>query len=397
VDILYLIGTLAVVITLILYFTEYLDNTVAINTKNQISSALISFPNMSSSDIIKSSNEVFLQLFDKLYVTNSRKNLISWIWIICSAFTAFSFGLIFNILLHIRIPLENLLTISIIFPSITITLFFLSKVKRISCEDCRFFNIAMILLLIFSMFGYFSKFYGLFLPPSFFEIAIIEKVALQYGLPKFPIYDFIFTLIILIQLIFIIPTVRIINDLHRISPIRAMISSIIFLAFISGINKDVAQSFISDFNHSGMILLAYIFLNLFGDTISLYETNIVLRVGLKKATLKFFSLLLLFDFLLSALIFLAIPISTGNADIFFESILFKGDIPWLGLLFWSTFFTSIVFWFYLFSIGFLTYLQRIFIQYEFDTILRIKEKPFHCLGIVAIIPITPIIIILHFI
>ena len=168
-----------------------------------------------------------------------------------------------------------------------------------------------------------------------------------------------------------------------------MISSILVITIIALLKKDIALSFISDFNQIGVILLAYLLLNIFADSISLWETNIILRFTVRGGIKKLI-LLGLLDLFLSAGIFLAIPLSTGNLDIFFDSMWFKGEKPWLGILFWSTFSTSIIFWVFLLAIFGETVLQKVLRYYnKLNKILPIEEKPITCIYIFAIVIIMP--------
>ncbi len=58
--------------------------------------------------------------------------------------------------------------------------------------------------------------------------------------------------------------------------------------------------------------------------------------------------MVVFDLLASSLIYLVIPIATRSFDVI-PAILFGGPKPWLGILFWSTILTSIVFYAFLAS------------------------------------------------
>ena len=84
--------------------------------------------------------------------------------------------------------------------------------------------------------------------------------------------------------------------------------------------------------------------NVFGDAVSLVETRIILRWsrGAPLATLFY---LLLLDVLLSAGIYIVLPeLAHQDLNILWKGILFKGPEPWLGILFWSTFVTSLMFY-----------------------------------------------------
>ena len=55
------------------------------------------------------------------------------------------------------------------------------------------------------------------------------------------------------------------------------------------------------------------------------------------------------DLFLSATIFLLLPAVLWEVPAFYEAAFFNGPRPWLGILFWSTFSTSVVFYFFVLS------------------------------------------------
>lgn len=113
-----------------------------------------------------------------------------------------------------------------------------------------------------------------------------------------------------------------------ISPLRAMLTSLIAIVIISLLQPQAALSFIPDLKHVGLPLLGIVLLNLFADSLSLIETRIVLRMAITGSIAKF-HILLLVDIFASAFIFLIIPFSTGNIQIFLDAIFFSGDRPWV--------------------------------------------------------------------
>lgn len=171
----------------------------------------------------------------------------------------------------------------------------------------------------------------------------------------------------------------------EISPIRTIITSLIAIGLLALLFDEAAYSFITDFEQLGWILLIYLFLNIFADSFSILETHYVLRIA-SLETPKRFPRLLVLDILASGFIFLIIPLTAGNLDIFLDAICFKGDSPWLGILFWSTFSTSACFYLYLMSFYVLETLHRYSIIDEKR--LPITTKPFWSLGILAMIIVT---------
>lgn len=171
----------------------------------------------------------------------------------------------------------------------------------------------------------------------------------------------------------------------EISPIRTIITSLIAIGLLTLLFDEAAYSFITDFEQFGWIILIYLFLNIFADSFSILETHYVLQIA-SLGTPKRFPGLLALDVLASGFIFLIIPLTAGNLNIFLDAICFKGDSPWLGILFWSTFSTSACFYLYLISFYVLAILHRYSIIDEKH--LPITTKPFWSLGFVMVILFT---------
>lgn len=387
-EILDLIIGWATILMLILVLSQHLEKTVPLSFKKQTSDILMSLQNTKFSKIIKWSNEVFLKLFEYLYASNNT-HINFWIWcgVIFSFIISITMGLT-NQIFHANVPLNKILILSLIVPT-----FFLPLVTQLRSRYQTGTNLIKFFVLLFviiiSLIGYllfaqiFYAWTSTQIPITVLNMTFIEAVHVSFFISCI-------LFIILQSFMYINPF------FYNISPIRAFISSIIFLAILSWFYSDIALSFILDFNKSGVILIGYLLLNMFADSISLYETYIILRIGTNMSTFKFF-LLVLLDFILSGLIFIALPISTGNLDIFVNAVWFKGDMQWIGILFRSTFLTSLVFWIYLLSIGMLALFQKIFTKFKLVEILLMRGQPFHFLGIIAMIPITVLFIILYFI
>ncbi len=134
------------------------------------------------------------------------------------------------------------------------------------------------------------------------------------------------------------------NRFLIINPLRSFISSLIFMIILSLIFPNAWTSFIMLVKDKGLIFLPYIAFNLYADTISLAETRWILQKSLKKNYLKILFFLFC-DLLLSVAIYLIIPVLVNlNIYIFLKGIVFSGDMPWIGILFWTTFSTSIFFY-----------------------------------------------------
>jgi hypothetical protein len=152
--------------------------------------------------------------------------------------------------------------------------------------------------------------------------------------------------------------VRVKDDWIPVSPLRAIGSSLFFIALLSIVFPSAARSFINHVNTAGYMILATVSFNVFGDALSLVETKWVLKLARNRPFIAIVGILLL-DLLLSALIYLVLPgISNVNWTTLLAAIRFKGSEPWMGILFWSTFLTSFLFYLFVASIFFI----RIMVQ-----------------------------------
>ena len=165
----------------------------------------------------------------------------------------------------------------------------------------------------------------------------------------------------------------------KISPIRTMIISLLFMFIIFLIFDETKNSLFSDFNKYRWTLLVYLLLNIFADSFSILETRFIFQKAFSVNFIKSIFLLVL-DIFASGFLFLIIPLSTGNLQVFLDALFFKGNSPWFGILFWSTFSTSIIFYIYVICFLCMTFL------YKYSLIEKnIKEYPIYILGIIAII------------
>jgi hypothetical protein len=132
-----------------------------------------------------------------------------------------------------------------------------------------------------------------------------------------------------------------------VHPLRALASSLVFIIVVSLIGSliraDAASTLLDTINREGMKVLSFIAFNIFGDAISLLETRWVLQRGSSATVVQLLGLLVL-DLAASAAIFLFLPIVVGEIPTFWDAVLLHGDRPWLGILFWSTFGTSVLFY-----------------------------------------------------
>lgn len=151
-----------------------------------------------------------------------------------------------------------------------------------------------------------------------------------------------------------------------IHPVKAMASSLFFVVLVGLASLDSTNAFFQTVQAQGWQMLSFIAFNIFADGISLLETRWVLQKGGHAGVISLLGWLTL-DLLLSAAIFLFLPLVLWPEILSFgDAVLFKGERPWLGILFWSTFSTSVLF--YLFVISVLVF--RVM-----DAVIRVLRIP----------------------
>ena len=138
------------------------------------------------------------------------------------------------------------------------------------------------------------------------------------------------------------------RKLTKISSIRVAITSLVTIVILSFFFIDASKDYLQTVRSGEWILLIYPVLNLFADSFSVHETRWILRKA-EKVSLWWLLPLLGLDLLLSASIFLLIPMGATTFTTIFQAMIFQGEQPYLGILFWSTFSTSAMF--YLFVVG----------------------------------------------
>lgn len=141
---------------------------------------------------------------------------------------------------------------------------------------------------------------------------------------------------------------RIRDSAVAVAPLRAIASSIVFIGLLALLFRPAAHSFVYELQR-GPLVMAMVAFNLFGDAVSLVETRWLLRLSRGLSTLGIFGMLLL-DLVLSAFLYLVLPGIAGiHWNILFLAARFDGPHPWMGILFWSTFFTSLLFYLFVAS------------------------------------------------
>lgn len=122
--------------------------------------------------------------------------------------------------------------------------------------------------------------------------------------------------------------VDILSRIHiLVHPLKALGSSLAFIIvvslFTSLIRVDAATSFyteLTDHEGEGVITLVFLAFNMFADGISLLETRWVLQRGADAGVVKLLGLLA-FDLIVSAAIFLILPLELGQIPAFWEAAL----------------------------------------------------------------------------
>ena len=140
------------------------------------------------------------------------------------------------------------------------------------------------------------------------------------------------------------------DDPPRLSihPLKASLSSILVVILVGLINLDATNSFVEAIDGEGIQVIGFVGFNIFADAISLVETRWVLQRGATAGVMKLLGWLAI-DLILSGTIFFLLPLALWEVRAFSEAILFKGERPWFGILFWSTFSTSVAFYVFVIS------------------------------------------------
>lgn len=177
--------------------------------------------------------------------------------------------------------------------------------------------------------------------------------------------------------------------LTQISLLRLIISFIITFVIMVLIVKDVSSEYMKLIYEGNFALLWLLFLNLFSDSFSVHETRWVLRKT-QNSSSKLLGIWLLGDIIFSAILFLIVPLISLTPSNCLQAIIFKGNQPYLGILFWSTFSTSIMFYLFMTITGVMTIFYKP-LKWTLGVLLRlnIEKYPIFSLGLVAMM-LTPI-------
>ena len=245
-----LIAAWATVLLLTIALINYLEE-LDQKLNNGIISMLKTFPNMSNFDMIRKSNQIFLQLFDKLYVTNPEKNFYLWFWIFFSTIFTIVVGLKYQFDNIVVPPLDKLLLFSLILPTISVLFMkvvnFWMILKMGYLQLLMYFQAISQGILLFVLISQNEEFYFLI---RFFSLEITSN-----QINSIVVIFFTGSLLLIIFTYFSFDKF---SFLVKISPIRAILSSLIAMTIVALVspffNEEIAQSFISDFDSIGITI-----------------------------------------------------------------------------------------------------------------------------------------------
>ena len=123
---------------------------------------------------------------------------------------------------------------------------------------------------------------------------------------------------------------------------KAIAASAFFTAIVGLIQWDATKAFFDLVATDGPVAVTFVAYNVFADGISLIKTRWLLERSATAGVKKLAGLLGL-DLLLSAAVFI-LPTTMWEFPTFWDAIVFRGDRPWLGVLFWTTLSTSALFY-----------------------------------------------------
>ena len=136
-------------------------------------------------------------------------------------------------------------------------------------------------------------------------------------------------------------------------------------------------------------MLAFVAFNVFADGVSLLETRWVLHRGTTASLGMLFGLVIL-DLVASAVIYLMLPTILWPQILeFWDAVRFQGERPWLGILFWTTFSTS--FLFYLFVVAALLVrplAAELSLFGWLSTPFGLEAHPIRCLAVAMAVVVT---------
>lgn len=158
----------------------------------------------------------------------------------------------------------------------------------------------------------------------------------------------------------------------NISPLRVILSSVFFIILFSLLKKELVTPFLASYDLFSAFSM-YLLLNILTDSISILETRYMLDKALSGSSQKLI-LFLFLDIVASCLIYILIPTINRDFSLFLDAIFFKGDMAWVGIFFWSSMFTSLFFYLYVFCFFILITL------YKCSSFKFLADRPIYSLG-----------------
>ena len=165
---------------------------------------------------------------------------------------------------------------------------------------------------------------------------------------------------------------------------KVVVTSAFFMAVVSLIRWDAATSFFEVVDADGSIALTFIAYSVFADGISLIKTRWLLQ-RVVEARVRTLFCILAADLVLSAGVFV-LPTTMWELPTFWDALVFRGDRPWLGILFWSTLSTSALFYLFAFAVALAGPLSRI--ARSFPLRLDAESQPVLALTASAVVCVT---------
>ena len=347
-----------------------------------------------TNELIKAINGIFIRLFDSVYHYSDnhiyrniyRSVIFCCVWFLIMKCTTFLFDM--------KMPETKYILLVIIFISAYAVLYYISFTKVIpkilELHEKRERRLQLLLPLIKSLsFNLYAISFAIF-------TLVVMIFSFHFGITiKTCIIFFICTFFIIVLTITIVslPT-----NFFKVSPKRSFFSSIIFLTIIVFLYLffhqwnyiDLRPNADESFSSILGLIVPFIVFNILGDLISYNETRLILGLSQKLKPIWLLGLLPL-DFIFSAGIFLILPMSSNvSFETLFLNLWFKGETPWIGILFWTSFATSLIY--YLFAIS--TFFANLFYPL-FLKILKVYSKviewkfvrnyPFVFVGIILLI------------
>lgn len=138
---------------------------------------------------------------------------------------------------------------------------------------------------------------------------------------------------------------------------RVIAASAFFTAVVGLIQWDATKSFFDVVATDGPVAVTFVAYSVFADGISLIKTRWLLERS-ATASMKTLVGLLGLDLLLSAAVFI-LPTTMWELPTFWDAIVFRGDRPWLGVLFWTTLSTSALFYLFVLAAALTVPLARV--------------------------------------